>query len=230
MTDVPPRPDIASFLVSSIHDMKNSLNVMASFLETALRQSAADRSPLRRDTAKALYQAQRIDDNLLQLMTLYRLDREAYPFDPAEHQTGEFCRELAERVASLAEQRDIALHLTCAEELFWWFDRELVFNAVLQALHNALIYSQRRIDLSCAVRDGMLEIRVEDDGPGYPPELLARADAIGRGDCRETGSTGLGLYFSGVVARLHENQGRRGHARLDNRSRLGGSAFVLCLP
>lgn len=230
MTDVPPRPDIDTFLVSSIHDMKNSLAVMASYLETALRQTTADRSPLRRDTAQALYEARRMDDNLLQLLTLHQLVREAYPLDPMEHELGEFCRELGERVAGLARQRDVTLNLDCPAELFWWFDRELVFSAVLQALHNALIYTRRRIDLHCQARDGMLEFRVEDDGPGYPPALLAEAGAIGRGECREAGSTGLGLYYSGVVARLHENHGRRGLVRLDSPGPLGGGAFVLSLP
>lgn len=225
----PPRLDIATFLVASIHDMKNSIAVMASLLESALRQSGARDDPLYAGGAKALYEAQRINDHLLQLLALYKIDREHYPFDAAEHDLEEFGRELLDRVAGLAGERGLALALDCPPGLMWWFDHELVFGSVLQALHNALVYTRRRIVLAITAADGMLEIRVQDDGPGYPAELLASGDALSRGICHASGSTGLGLYFSGVVARLHQNRGRVGHTRLENHP-AGGGVFLLCLP
>lgn len=226
----PPRLDIATFLVASIHDMKNSLSVMASWLETGLRQSTATDSPLHAGTAKALYEAQRINDNLLQLLALYKIDRDYYPFDPAEHNLEEFGRELLDRVDGLGAGRGIVMDLDCPPDLLWWFDHELVFGAVLQALHNALVYTRGRITLGFAVGNGKLEIRVRDDGPGYPGELLASGDAISRGICHASGSTGLGLYYSGVVARLHQNLGRAGFTRLENDPTTGGGVFLLCLP
>lgn len=228
MTDDKPSPDIASFLVSSIHDMKNSLSVMTDHLEQTLR---TDQPPSPgRSTAQALYEAQRIDDNLLQLLTLFQLDRDAYPFDPREHLVADFCRELLDRVASLAAQRDIRLSLECPAESRWWFDADLVSGAILRALHNALIYTRGRILLSVSVREEMLEIRVEDDGTGYPETLLKQGGAIAGGACPEAGGTGLGLYYSGVVARLHAKGEQRGMAWLENHGRLGGSVFALRLP
>jgi hypothetical protein len=47
-------------------------------------------------------------------------------------------------------------------------------------------------------------ITVEDDGPGFPDFLLAQGNSAQCGISFETGSTGLGLYFAGVVARLHK--------------------------
>lgn len=236
MTDAPPPPatprrlDMATFLVASVHDMKNSVAIMANLLETALRQTSARDDPLYAGSAKALYEAQRINDHLLQLLALYKIDREHYPFDPGEHDLEEFGRELLDRVAGLARERGLSLALDCPPGLMWWFDHELVFGSVLQALHNALVYTRCRIALAMAVTDGVLEIRVQDDGPGYPAELLASGDAISRGICHASGSTGLGLYFSGVVARLHQNRGRAGHTRLENDPATGGGVFLLCLP
>lgn len=230
MTDDSPQLDLATFLVSSIHDMKNSVNVMASYLESALRQAPPDDHPARAETAKALYEAQRISDNLLQLLSLYKIDQNFYPFDPQEHDLEDFGRDILGRVAPLAEGRGVALDLDCPEGLRWWFDYELVYGAVLQALHNALVYTRSRIRLSFQRLGALLELRVWDDGPGYPPHLLEQGHALGQGICHESGSTGLGLYFSGVVARMHRNREALGHTRLENDPQRGGGSFVLCLP
>ena len=51
-----------------------------------------------------------------------------------------------------------------------------------------------------------------------------------RGISFETGSTGLGLYFADIVARLHQAGDATGCIRLSNDSRLGGGCFTLELP
>jgi hypothetical protein len=45
-----------------------------------------------------------------------------------------------------------------------------------------------------------------------------------------TNSTGLGLYFSSEVARMHKHRGRHGALRLENGGAFGGGCFVLTLP
>ncbi len=75
---------------------------------------------------------------------------------------------------------------------------------------NALRYSpvdSGPIELTLAVEEGELVLRVRDHGPGIAPE---RAEHIGepfyRGDpsrTRDTGGTGLGLYLATLVARAH---------------------------
>ncbi|HEX8788318.1 MAG TPA: ATP-binding protein, partial [Telluria sp.] len=82
--------------------------------------------------------------------------------------------------------------------------------------------------------DGWLELRVEDNGPGYSPALLkageiAARDTLG-GVNFLTNSAGLGLYFSGEVAKMHRHRGRQGSVRLENGGRYGGGCFVLRLP
>jgi signal transduction histidine kinase len=75
---------------------------------------------------------------------------------------------------------------------------------------NALRYSPADsgpVELTLAVEQGDLVLRVRDHGPGIAPE---DAEHIGepfyRGDpsrTRETGGTGLGLYLATLVARAH---------------------------
>jgi two-component system, OmpR family, sensor kinase len=70
-------------------------------------------------------------------------------------------------------------------------------------------------------RDGVLELRVSDEGPGFPPELLPTAfERFTRGDeARERGGTGLGLAIVAAVAKAH-----------GGRARAEGSSVTIELP
>ncbi len=240
-----PKLDISTFLLSSIHDMKNSMGVMAAYLQDALSlhgdmaERDATGNPAetgelggtaREKTAQALYEAQRVTDHLIQLLAIYKIDQSFYPFDPQDHALTDLAHEAMARVADLAELNGIELDCDCPDELYGWFDHELVFGVVVQALHNALRYSKRRVSLGVQAHESGVRIRVEDDGHGYPDFLLAQGNGLERGISFETGSTGLGLYFAGVVAGMHKGAGRIGRISLENGGNLGGGRFVLDLP
>jgi hypothetical protein len=59
--------------------------------------------------------------------------------------------------------------------------------------------------------------------------LEAGAEAM-RGVDFVGGSTGLGLHFSVVAAKMHHNRGRSGEIRLENGGAWGGGCFVVKLP
>lgn len=225
-----PGLDIATFLGASIHDMKNSVSVMHALLEDALVEVHDKHLAAGKPLDQVLYETQRISDNLVQLLALYKIDRELYPFDPQEHEVEDVVAEAAARLSSLAQFRGIAISHDCPPGLYWYFDRELVLGAIVQAMHNGLRYTRSRVRLAAAATDGMLEFRVEDDGAGYPEGMLQNDMQAARGVRFATGSTGLGLYFSSVVARLHLNRERSGTTHLENGSSLGGGAYVLRLP
>lgn len=222
--------DIATFLGASIHDMKNSVSVMHALLEDALVEVHERKLAAGRQLDQVLYETQRVSDNLVQLLSLYKIDRELYPFDPQEHDVQDFVLEAAARLSSLAQFRGVTLSHDCPPGLYRYFDRELVLGAVVQAMHNGLRYTRSRVRVAAEARDGMLEFRVEDDGPGYPESMLRNQAPVAHGVRFATGSTGLGLYFSSVVAHLHRNRDRIGTTHLENGGNLGGGVFVLRLP
>jgi signal transduction histidine kinase len=225
-----PKLDVSTFLLSSIHDMKNSMGVMAAYLSDALASPRETQGTAREKTAQALYEAQRVTDHLIQLLAIYKIDQEFYPFDPQDHALTDLAQEAMARVADLAELKGIELDCDCPDDLYGWFDYELVFGVVVQALHNALRYAKGRVMLKLQAHESGVRIRVEDDGPGYPDFLLAHGNGQDRGINHETGSTGLGLYFAGVVAGMHKGSGRTGGIRLENGGGMGGGCFQLELP
>jgi two-component system sensor histidine kinase SenX3 len=230
------RLDISTFLLSSIHDMKNSMGVMAAYLQDALALDNAPGGPAatengaREKTTQALYEAQRVTDHLIQLLAIYKIDQAFYPFDPQDHALADLAREALARVADLARIKRIELDCDCGDDTYGWFDYELVFGVVVQALHNALRYARGRVMLRIQPHESGVRIRVEDDGPGYPDFLLAQGNGLNRGISFETGGTGLGLYFAEVVAGMHKGAGRSGALRLENGGPLGGGCFMLELP
>ena len=222
--------DISTFLLSSIHDMKNSMGVMAAYLSDALAAGSEVHGAARDKTAQALYEAQRVTDHLIQLLAIYKIDQEFYPFDPQDHALVDLAQEALARVLDLADLKGIELDCECGDDVYGWFDYELVFGVVVQALHNALRYARKRVKLTVQARGVGVSIRVEDDGPGYPAFLLDQGNAQERGIDHTTGSTGLGLYFAGVVAGLHKGAGQTGRIALENGGALGGGCFLLELP
>lgn len=225
-----PKLDISTFLLSSIHDMKNSMGVMAAYLSDALAAREETRGSAREKTAQALYEAQRVTDHLIQLLAIYKIDQQFYPFDPQDHALTDLAQEALARVIDLADLKGVELDCECGDDVYGWFDYELVFGVVVQALHNALRYAHDRVLLRVLAHESGVRIRVEDDGPGYPAFLLDHGNALERGISHETGNTGLGLYFAGVVARMHKGAGRAGNIALENGGPLGGGCFQLELP
>lgn len=91
-------------------------------------------------------------------------------------------------------------------------------------------YTCSQVQLSVMVENDMLTFRIEDDGPDYPAHMLVAQPHPNQGISFATGSTGLSLYFSTVVARLHHNRGRIGETRLNNGGALDGGVFIMNLP
>jgi two-component system sensor histidine kinase SenX3 len=134
----------------------------------------------------------------------------------------------------LLDSRGITLDIDCAPDLVWHFDEDLIIGVVCHAINNAIHYTRDRIRLAIAEVDGSLEIRVEDNGTGYPAAMLEAGESAMRGNHAGvnflTNSTGLGLYFSSEVAKMHKHRQRAGTLQLENGGAFGGGCFILRLP
>jgi signal transduction histidine kinase len=107
-------------------------------------------------------------------------------------------------------------------------DRRLLARAVGNLLRNAQKYAANTVALSARRAGGLLEIVVDDDGPGIPEDERERIFEpfyrLDRSRDRATGGFGLGLSIARKAVRLHG-----GTLRVED-SPLGGARFVICLP
>jgi len=223
--------NFSDFIASSIHDMKNSLNIQIGFLEEIMGEckDKVDES-MRAQLGHTIYEASRMNVNLIQILSLYKLGKSIYPIDIAEQSLKEILEELALQNQSIMAYKGITLSVTCDDECYWYFDRDLITGVLVNAVNNAYNYTTDKIHIRAQIRDDMLEIRVEDNGAGYSDDMLRENIAENRGISFATGSTGLGFYFSSQVARMHKNAGKLGGLSIENGGAYGGGCFVLTLP
>ncbi len=242
MDDQTETPELFMFLASTAHDMKNSISVLSGTLETVLgAASPVDESgktnlgEVYPQMAHMLYQTKRLNDNLMQLLALYKqVGKPEYPFDARPQQLEQMVEQVVSQVKVLLASKRIALEIECDPDLIWCYDEDLIIGVVGHAINNAIHYTGDRVRLAIGEVDGWLEVRVEDNGRGYPGAMIeAGATAmsgLARGVKFATNSTGLGLYFSSEVAKAHRHRGRVGSIALENGGAFGGGCFVLRLP
>jgi len=222
--------DFSLLFGSAVHDVKNSvgllLNTLTEYVETRPPVSAAET-----DMVGVLnFEASKINIDLVQLLSLYRLQSERLFVTPEEIYLPDFIEEEILSIQPMFDSLGIKAEIVCASDLSWDFDEMLLKSVFRNVLLNTLRFSQSQIRLSAEVTQNQLCLSIEDDGPGYPQHLLADiSDSSNRVDC-VSGSTGLGLYFSAKVAELHSRGESRGSVSLQNNSVLGGGMFSICLP
>ena len=106
-------------------------------------------------------------------------------------------------------------------ELWLKADRLRLEQALTNVVDNALRHGSGTVTLSARALEETVELRVTDEGAGFPAEFIDRAfDRFSRADSARTGGgTGLGLAIVDAIARAHggSTNARNGEAGADVR-------------
>lgn len=222
--------DFSLVLASSVHDMKNSIGMLVASLESFIE----DCPPANEKQAKHFntlhYEASRINAELVQLLTIYRMQNGHLPLRVDQHYVIDVLEDQLARNHSLLDSRNIHPRLECDDNLEWTFDADLIGSVVQNVIVNCSRYTRNELLVSAKVENDFLRIFVADDGTGYPPSMLEAPTSSVSGSGVNEGSTHLGLYFAEEIARLHKQKNRVGYIRLENGAPLGGGCFNLMLP
>lgn len=222
MTEVnlPTGFDLNDLIAAEVHELKNQLGQ----LTLSLDEIAADRP----DVAAALHEPRHVchivGDSLVRILTLYKSQRARISLNVEAHSPREFIEELKAEVESLSD-RVLSIELRSDQAPpFSFFDRYLVEIALSNALHNATRFAASRIVIGAEAKDSGLLLYIHDDSRGFPDHVL---ESQGRQPGKSATGTGLGLYFAQAIAAAHNNKGRCGELRLENRA---GAYFAIWLP
>jgi len=220
--------DFSMVLALAVHDMKNSLGMLLNSLDE-LRAENEDKlnDSSRFNTLR--YEAERIHNDLVQLLGIYRLGENNLSAHIEEHFVPDFLSEHLARHTPLLDGLGIECSID-AEDINGFFDADLLTGALNNTINNAIRYTKTRIRLTANERDGYLVIGVEDDGDGYPENMQHTGTLSFKSLDFNTGSTSLGLFFVSAVADLHNEGERTGFIKLHNGGHLGGGVFEIWLP
>lgn len=215
-----------SILASSIHDMKNSLAVLLNDLETLEQQLPKDDSTLK----QMRHQGQRLNNNFMQLLSLYRIDNKQYTINITENCIYDTLEEAYLENEILLNSKSIALTIDCDESLLWYYDKAMLQGSINTLINNAYRYANSNITLKAEINNKMLHIQIMDDGPGYPTHMLKNMQNINTDIDFQNGNTGLGIYFARTIAEAHINKNQHGYIQLSNNGINKGACFAIVLP
>lgn len=221
--------DFSTILASSVHDMKNSVSMMLATLDE-LAQSCGHTCPESAKLSQLRYQGQRLNGDLVQMLSIYKIENRQYSPNIDEHSLEDFLAECVDTHEPLLTPRGIAIEFESEPGLMGYFDREMVAGVVNNVVNNAYKYSKDRIRIEAATKDGYVAISVADNGRGYPPGMLHEGGSDALPTNFRTGSTSLGLYFAALIAHMHANREKRGYIELTNKGIDGGGRFSIYLP
>jgi len=224
--------DYAMILTSAVHDMKNSLCLVLQSIETMSTELEKEQKNNKHSATLAdlHYEVLRLNSSLIQVLSLYRDENDQLPLNITECFIADCFEELRAKNQIYSKNHQIETFIDIDPELVWYCDYNLVSYLITDIYINALRYCQGKIKVTAAIADNKLKIIVADNGQGYPePMLKAQSQSMAE-LANKKGRTGLGLYFSRLIADAHCNHNQRGSIMLSNGGELGGGIFTLILP
>lgn len=208
------------------HDLKTPLSIVSGSAEL-LEEDAL--SPAQRERVDAILRsAGRIRDYMEQLRALTAAGGPAEVGGRATAELSALAEGWAAAGRGLCAPRGLRFSLDCPASRPCTLFRSELDRAVLNLLDNAARFTPAggAVRLSAYVEEAVLTVAVEDSGPGFSPEALARAGRgfyTGDASRPQDGHMGMGLTFARQTARRHG-----GTLELSNTGR--GARAALTLP
>jgi two-component system OmpR family sensor kinase len=215
------------FVADASHELRTPLTSVLANLELLAESLQGDQGEAARS---ALRSSQRMRRLVADLLLLARTDA-ARVVARAPCNLAQIVVEAASELGPVSASHEISLDIHPASVIG---SRDELHRLTINLLENALRHTPpgTAIRVSTATRaDGNVELVVEDDGPGVPPELAGDLfERFVRGAGDRGGSFGLGLAIVQAVAVSHG-----GSVKLDTGSRerpasTRGARFVVRLP
>ncbi|HZR10015.1 MAG TPA: ATP-binding protein [Myxococcales bacterium] len=212
------------------HEFKTPLAMVLAPLELILQGEMGELTAAHRSTFESMFRSGlKLLKMIGDLLDLSKLEESKMRLKIGEHDLAEYLRGLVAQVEPLAQRKNIALTLRVeAQSALAWCDLDRIERVFLNLLSNATKFTPHGGHVQVVVRSAgpMLEVVVQDDGPGFPPDkadrIFERFYQVDMGGTRRYGGTGIGLALAKEIVELH---GGRIWAESS-----GGAKFTVELP
>jgi two-component system phosphate regulon sensor histidine kinase PhoR len=223
----------SDFIANASHEIKTPLASLLGFIETL--QGAARHDEAARDRFLAIMakQGQRMARLIENLMSLSRVEMRAHLQPQDTVMICELVQQACDTLEPMAAEANIQVTVHAeAQGAAVLGDRDELTQVILNLLHNGIKYGRPGGTVQVGVHRvrsapmSMIEIAVEDDGPGIPgqhlPRLTERFYRVPEPAALEKGGTGLGLAIVKHVVNRH-----RGEFRIFSEEGAGSKFTVL---
>jgi signal transduction histidine kinase len=204
------------------HDLRHPLTAVLAYAEFLSERDLSD------EQRKDFFQEIRIAVNRMldEINSLLGFSKERAPVQPVHTRVDDVIDRAVKAVKALPEFSTIAITVSGGEECVGWFDPGKLERVMLNLIVNAaeaVCPHTGRIEIGCGSVDGGTEIRVADNGPGLPREVLDHLFEPFVSHGKEKG-IGLGLTVVHNIMQQH-------HGRVTvERTGPAGTAFLLFFP
>jgi signal transduction histidine kinase len=191
------------------HNLRTPLTRALAHLHTT-QHSRADHASLRAANAAAIGELEQLNTMFHKLLQIAEAEAGAQRQQFTSHDVRAIAADVVELYDAVAEDQGCALRLHGADSAHVLGDRDLLASAIANLIDNALKVCRATpgacVDVTVALHDTHVDLQVRDNGPGVPPEALARlGERFYRLDAARPG-TGLGLASVRAIAQLHGAQ------------------------
>lgn len=157
-----------------------------------------------------------------QLQELYLLENKEQAPDKRRFDFRELCMEVFDGFEIKAKEKNIRLLMAMPPKTPIYADYYRLKQCMINLISNALAYTPGggHIAVEYRMREGHVEIKVRDDGPGIPEEdishLFERFYRVDKSRSKKTGGMGIGLAITKAIVKMHggeisaENQNGQG--------------------
>jgi two-component system, OmpR family, sensor kinase len=189
-------------LSDASHELRTPLTVLRTGIQVALRRER-EAGELREALESAGREAERVSRLAEDLLVLARADQGRLPIRAEPLDVGVLLDAAARRAAGADPGRAIRAEGDSGTVVLG--DPDRTAQALDNLVANALAHGDGEVRLSARQIDGSVELHVEDDGEGFPEELLPQAfERFSQGDqARSESGSGLGLAIVAAIAHAH---------------------------
>ncbi len=194
------------FIAGASHDLRTPLSSLRAMLDAIADGVAEDSEEYIRRSLRVIGQLSRLTDDLVELA---RLDSASVPLELAPGSINEVVHSAVEGAAHGAEHKGIRLR-TDGQAGRAWMSEDEISRVLTNLLDNAIRHTDSggEVLVQMQERNGTVQVSVQDNGAGIPPDQLPHIfDRFYRGErSRTEHGVGLGLAIAKELIEAHGGQ------------------------
>ncbi len=218
------------FIANASHELKTPITIIRGFAETLYDHDDLSKEVYKEITEKIVRNCLRMDTLVKNLLALAAVDEGLPRSRLHECDLVETAEQAIQTILTVHPDAQISIKTDGEEPFLLLADGDLIFQALINLLENAVKYSKppAQVEITVERKPTELCVRITDHGIGIPQEdldrIFERFYAVDKSHSRSLGGSGLGLS---IVERIIEKH----HGKIDVTSELGkGTSFTITLP